>query len=86
MNIMEARQCLSHHSEARLEVGHLSEAMRIEASGGPTVGRVVVGVDASEESKEALSWAARYATFIGAQARRSRSLSKRWSGQAPPQT
>jgi len=29
-------------------------------------GRIVVGVDASEESKEALRWAVRYAKFIGA--------------------
>jgi nucleotide-binding universal stress UspA family protein len=28
-------------------------------------GRIVVGVDASEEAKEALRWAARYARFVG---------------------
>jgi len=38
--------------------------MRVDVSGA--IGRVVVGVDASEESKEALRWAARYATFVGA--------------------
>jgi len=34
-----------------------------ETSGTP---RVVVGVDASEQSKEALRWAARYAQLVGA--------------------
>ena len=40
-----------------------------KAGGGPKSskgGRIVVGVDASEEAKEALRWAARYARFVGA--------------------
>ena len=44
----------------------MSENVRAEGSGTPAVERVVVGVDASEASKEALRWAARYATFVGA--------------------
>jgi nucleotide-binding universal stress UspA family protein len=36
------------------------------ATGSLSGGRVVVGVDASEESKEALRWAANYARFVGA--------------------
>jgi nucleotide-binding universal stress UspA family protein len=40
-----------------------------KAVGGSRVsngGRIVVGLDASEEAKEALRWAARYARFVGA--------------------
>jgi len=39
---------------------------QVDATGRMSRGRVVVGVDASEESKEALRWAARYARFVGA--------------------
>jgi nucleotide-binding universal stress UspA family protein len=37
-----------------------------DATGSSSGGRVVVGVDASEESKQALRWAADYARFVGA--------------------
>jgi len=39
---------------------------RVEGSRSPADKRIVVGVDASEESKEALRWASQYAEFIGA--------------------
>jgi nucleotide-binding universal stress UspA family protein len=38
----------------------------VDGSRSSKGGRIVVGVDASEEAKEALRWAARYARFVGA--------------------
>lgn len=58
-------------SEAQLEVEQLSPKS-LGGSGGSGVPRsssderIVVGVDASEEAKDALRWAARYASFVGA--------------------
>lgn len=37
------------------------------ATGGPAAGRVVAGVDGSEESRAAIRWAAQYAEVMGAQ-------------------